>query len=108
MAYQKEERVLADWLEDNYYYPAIITDIRNHNKEFYLKFFKGDRHWINKAKIHPYDLEEGEIVKFRMRGTTDFDYRGKVQAIEEDNITVLLEGSEQPITIGIEDFCVNR
>ena len=69
----KDEQVLAQWNQDEFWYPAIVLDME---KEWevgtYVRFADGDKQWCSEEQLLPVDIEVGDRVHARWAGEDEF------------------------------------
>lgn len=102
--------VLAEWSEDNYWYPAEVLESHD-EKNFYVRFFKGDREPRASRFLHPFDLALEERIMCRKKGAYKFDLWGKILEIDTEAQTFLIQIEDRDqtqTTIGFADVRVNR
>jgi len=89
------DRVLAKWSGDEYWYPATITEVNG--SRYHVAFDDGDAEWTDAARITNENLVVGSRVfgNWQRRGMY---YPGKITARRGDTITILYDDGDQETT----------
>jgi hypothetical protein len=97
MQWKVEDRVLANWTHDDYWYPATIKSMDG--ERIYVHFDDGDKEWTTSDHLMSIDIEVGDRVHGRWNGGPIY-YAGRVAQQEGEKIYIEYEdGDEEWTTI---------
>lgn len=75
MNWQINDRILANWTHDVYWYPATIHQIEG--ARIYIHFDDGDKEWTDADRLLEMDLDIGDRVHCRWKGGPVY-YPGRI------------------------------
>jgi hypothetical protein len=88
---QVGDRVLANWSQDEYWYPATLRSIVG--DRVYIRFDDGDKEWTTLDRLMPIDIEVGDAVLCKYQGGAYY-YPARTLQIEGESIRVQYEYDE--------------
>jgi MinD-like ATPase involved in chromosome partitioning or flagellar assembly/predicted negative regulator of RcsB-dependent stress response len=109
------DKVLVDWDEDVYCYPALIMEIDTVKQNAYKIYFfnegknpKKGLDWYGATDLYKWDLEEGEKIFYRKRElSNEFIHSGKFHSLQGDIINVEEENGHL-LSLEYKDIAVTR
>lgn len=98
-AWKVDDRVLVNWSQDEFWYPATITRVSR--SRYYIVFDDGDEEWTTRSRIAPLKLTVGRRVFANRKHEGDY-YPGKIIARRKNTITILYnDGIRETTTIAV-------
>ena len=95
MQWRVDDRVLANWKQDVYWYPATIQTIDG--ERIYVMFDDGDKEWTTSAHMMNIDIEVGDRVHCRWKGDPLY-YSGRVAQKDGEKIYVQYDDGDSEWT----------
>lgn len=95
MQWNVEDRVLANWSHDTYWYPATIRDIDG--ERTYVRFDDGDKEWTTCDNLTKLDIEPGDKVFCRWKGG-QYYFPGRVGRMDGEKIYVEYDDGDKEWT----------
>lgn len=98
MNWKVGDRVLADWSNDAYWYPATVREVSG--DRIYVRFDDGDKEWTTNERLMAIDIEPGDRVYCRWQDGRYY-YPGRVTQMNSEKIHVQYDdGDKEWTTIG--------
>lgn len=92
MTVSEGDRILANWLSDEYWYSAIITAIDE--KIIHIIYDDGTNEELTIDRVLPFNLEKGTNIEGRWKGGPNY-YRGLLIKIKGDAIRIAYDSGEK-------------
>ncbi|MBA3534014.1 MAG: hypothetical protein H0T73_19005 [Ardenticatenales bacterium] len=86
-SWKVEDRVFAHWGDDGYYYPAVITKIKDDDIQILYDDTDGGEVWLTSDTIAEMSLTEGDDIECYWPDDETY-YTAKVLKFEGDKIKV--------------------
>lgn len=91
MAYSINNRVFAYSEDDEYYYPATITQIEN--DDIYIRYDDGDEEWTNSDYLADLKVEVGDEVESMWSEDEEY-YTAEVMEVKGEQVRIVWEDDE--------------
>lgn len=95
MKWKVEDRVLANWTHDEFWYPANIRAIDG--ERIYIQFDDGDKEWTTSNFLMEIDIEVGDRVYGRWKGG-DYYYPGRIGDKKGEKIFIRYDDGDREWT----------
>jgi len=96
MNFWVNDRVLANWTQDEFWYPATITEVEG--ERFYVEFDDGDKEWITSDRLMSINIEVGARVYAKWQAGEEY-YPGKVTEKNGEDIYVVYDDGDEEWTM---------
>jgi hypothetical protein len=89
------DRAFAYWEEDEYYYPATITQIDG--DDIHVRYDTGEEEWTNNDYLAEMKVEVGDAVESQWSEDGEY-YPAEVTAVNGEQVQVLYEDDSEEWT----------
>lgn len=95
MHWNIDDRVLANWTHDEYWYPATVREVDD--ERVYIYFDDGDKEWTTAERLMAVDIEPGDRVHCRWKDGPYY-YPGRVTQIAGEKLHVRYDDGDEEWT----------